>query len=183
MNENQKSVYTLGAEDGLLLGPVMALTAVLFGASTYFGFLFIPALISAFAVPVITYFRLALSFRKGHTASSFSAIWLHGICMYFFGGLIMSVVVYVALRWLDPGFIAHQIDIVVNAYSGINDPQAQTLVNTFEKLKESGSLPTALDTTLELLYFAVFTGSILSLIYSAVIRRRNKRPVPPPFEG
>lgn len=167
MSEEQKTVYTRGADDGLVMGPLMALTVVLLGASTYVAWLAVPALFCAIGVPVLAYFRLAKGFRV------FSAIWLHGICMFFFGGLVMAVVAFVAMRWVVPGFIVHQVNMIIDIYGSIDDPQAKMMVDTFEKLKSTGTLPNALDMTLELLYAAVFSGSLLSMIYALIIRRRK----------
>lgn len=181
MSEEKKSVYAIGAEDGLYMGPLMSLTVILIGASTYTPWLFLPAVICILMVPVLAYVRLYKSYKETSAAPSFSTIWLQGICMFFFGGLMMSVVIYVFLSWIVPDFMSHQIDLVINLYSSIKDPQATQMVKTFEMIKDDGLIPTALDTALEMLYFVVFSGSILSLIYSGIIRARRKRTTPPPY--
>lgn len=181
MSEKPKSVYMLGAEDGLYMGPLMALTVVLIGASTYVAWVGIAGLLCALAVPVLAYWRLAVSYRESAAAMSFPALWLQGISMFFFGGLVMAVVAFVAMRWAVPGFIGHQIDMIVNIYSSSGDPTAIATAKTFEKLRSTGALPSPLDMALELLYIAVFSGSILSATYAWLIRRR--RPTPPPFYG
>lgn len=172
MSSEHKSVYVLGAEDGVMMGPLMAAAMVLFGACAYVSWLSMPALLMALAVPVVAYYRLGLAYKNNPTLT-FSALWLEGICMFFFGGLVMSVVVFACLRWWVPGYILKQVETVIEFYNSMNDPQATVLADTFDKLKNSGALPSALDVALELLYFAVFSGSILSMIYSALIRRRK----------
>lgn len=181
MSENSKSVYTLGAEDGLIMGPLMAVTAVLTGASTYVAWVSILGILGMIAVPVLAYYRLAASHRNNPRTMTFTALWLQGIVMFFCGGLIMSAVSFVMMRWAVPGFIVHQIDVIISAYGAIDDPSAATMVDTFKKLKSSGALPSPLDVTLELLYISVFSGSILSVIYALIIRHR--RPTPPPYKS
>ena len=180
MSENNKSVYALGAEDGLLMGPLMAATIVCIGASTYVAWLSVPGLIGALAVPVLAYYRLMISHRDNPRSMTFTPLWLQGICMFFFGGLVMSAVAFVLMRWAVPGFIMHQIDKIIEVYSALNDPSAASMVSMFEKIKTSGMLPTPLDVALELLYMSVFTGSIISLIYALIIRRRRSA-APPPY--
>lgn len=179
--DNKKSVYILGAEDGALLGLIMSATIVLFGAATYAAWLAFPALLFAIAVPVYVYFCLGRTF-KNDSKSSLSALWLQGICMFFFGALEMAVVIYVFLKWITPEFIMQQLDTVINLYNSIDDPQAVAIADTFEKIKEAGVIPSPLDVALEMIYFAVFSGSILSLIYAALIRRKkSSAKTPPPF--
>lgn len=178
MSEENKSVYMLGAEDGLLMGPLMTAAIVLCGMSTYYAWVSIPALVCLFAVPVLAYFRLAYGYRKGGCRMSFSGLWLRGICMFFFGSLILAAVVFVLLRWFDPGFVIHQIDKSIEIYNSMGNKE---MADTLAVVKKSEMLPTALDMSLMLIYIAVFSGSILSLIYAAIIRRSNRNIVPPPY--
>lgn len=172
MNEDKKSVYVLGAEDGLILGPIMSAAMVLFGAMSYVPIYVIPALLAFLVVPIVAYLRLGRTYRR--QGGTFSALWLQGICMFFFGGLIMSVVIYAALTWWVPGFMMHQINSVIEIYGTLDNPSADQIVDTLEKAKSAGLLPTALDVALQMLYIAVFTGSILSMFYAFLIRKFNR---------
>lgn len=173
MNENPKSVYLLGAEDGVVMGPLMTLAMVLSGASAYLPWLAIPGLLCIFAVPVAAYMRLAISHRNAPHAMTFSALWLQGICMFFFGGLVMAAVVFVLLRWGAPDFVLRQFDAAIKIYSSMDNATAAEMADVFRKAKEAGLVPSALDVALQLLFFAVFSGSILSIIYALIIRRKN----------
>lgn len=174
MTDKPKSVYMNGAEDGLVLGPVMALTMVLIGASTYVPWLSAFGLAGIVAVPVIAYIRLSASYRAGSYSATFSALWLQGICMFFFGGLLMSLVLFVLMRWAFPSFIMHQVDTAISIYSDAGSPAATEIARALETLKDTGALPTPLDVVLEMLYAAVFTGSILSMVYAFILRRRRR---------
>jgi len=101
MNESPQSVYRLGAEDGLIMGPLMAVTVLLMGATAY-----IPGL-----------FFLAIA-------------------------------------------------------------------ATLQKAAEARSLPTPIEVSLEMIYMAVFSGSLLSMVLALIVRARRPRrdtPTPPPF--
>lgn len=173
MREEPKSVYRRGAEDGLILGPVLALAVVFTGITTYAPWAFIPAVMCLVAVPSVCYVLLRRSFDDQMRCATMSALWLEGICAFFFGGLIMALVAYVGMRWLHPSFIADQFRTVIAAYSTLDNPDAANIAATLQKAVDARALPTPIELALELLYAAVFSGSILSAILALIIRRRK----------
>ncbi len=181
MKTAPRSVYLRGAEDGLKMGPLLALTVVFIGMAYYTPWLFLPALVGIIAVPSLTYILLTRSFIEDERRSSLSALWLHGICAFFFGGLFMALVAYIGMRWVKPSFIADQFRTVIEVYSSAPSADARDFAAALQKAVDARALPTPIEMALELLYGAVLTGSILSLILSLIIRRRrNVTPPPPP---
>lgn len=174
MSENFKSVYRLGAEDGLLLAPVLAAACLCMGASVYYPMMFLPTMVLMAAVPVITYITQKRTFSRQFQSPTLSALWLQGICMFFFASLIMGLVVYGALRWMWPGFINDQVDLVVSVYGASADPDITTLVKGIERARDTHSLPSPIDVTLELMYMVVFTGSLLSLVSGLIVRATGR---------
>ena len=59
MNESPQSVYRLGAEDGLIMGPLMAVAVLLMGATAYIPGLFFLAIAAMIAVPSVAFLLLA----------------------------------------------------------------------------------------------------------------------------
>lgn len=175
MTPGYESVYVVGARGGLALGPAMSLAMVLLGASAYSSMWALPALACCLAVPVLAYFVVARAY-KANPAYGFSALWLTGICSFFFGAVIMGAVVVAALKWWQPGFMQHIVTQLIEVYSRVPDPNATTMVDTLRKMSEAGALPGPIDCALELIYGAVFSGSLLSMIYAAVVRRTARRP-------
>ncbi len=173
MFENAKSVYAYGAEDGLVVGPLMALAIVCMGASTYIPLLFIPAVVLALAVPVFAYKFLARTYKAQPLVSTFSALWLEGICMFFFGSLIMAAVVYLTVRFLKTTFMVDQINTFIDIYGKVDDPQARSMVKMMKTILAEGMIPTPIQIALELVYMAVFSGSLLSMFFALIIRRRK----------
>lgn len=177
MSENPRSVYALGAENGLVMGPLMAVCVLLVGATAYHAWLFLPALAAMIAVPSAAWFMLARTFDRGTGISTFSALWLQGICMFFFGGLLMAVAAYAAMRWICPSFIVDQMNTIISLYGSLSDPDARQVADTLQKMLDAKAIPTPIDIALELLYAAVFSGSILSMVLSALVRAiRRRRP-------
>lgn len=181
MKESARSVYALGAENGLVLGPVLTVAALLAGATTYNAWMFLPALAAIAAVPAVAYTQLRHTMATQASLATFAALWLQGICAFFFGGAIMAALCYAAMRWVWPGFIIDQVQTVIDVYGSVNDPDAQNIARTLQSLMDSHSLPGAIDIALELLYVAVFTGSLLSMLL-AVIIRKTRRIKPPEFK-
>lgn len=182
MSDTYKSVYRQGAEDGLLLAPLLIAASLCMGASIYRPVFILPTLIFMLAVPVVTYISQLKSYLRQPELSTLSALWLQGICMFFFASLIMGLAVYAAMRWLWPGFINDQVDAVIAVYSSSTNPDIQSLLKGIQRARDTHSLPTSIDITLELMYMVVFTGSLLSLISALIVRvvGRNKRFHKPP---
>lgn len=184
MKDSSRSVYRIGAEDGLIMGPLLAVTVVLMGATTYVPGLFFLAIAAMIAVPTVAYMLLARAYRADRAQSTFSALWLQGICMFFFGSLIMAVIAYASMRWLCPTFIYDQIETVVKAYGSLDNADARAIAATLQKAAETRSLPTPIEVSLEMIYMAVFSGSLLSMVLSLAVRARGSRhksSTPPPF--
>lgn len=175
MSESYKSVYRMGAEDGLILGPLLAAAAICMGASIYYPLLFFPTVIALVAVPAAVYWFLARAYRSQPELSTFSALWLQGICSFFFGSLIMGLLVYGALRFFAPNFIYDQAEMVIEAYGSSPSPELGELVKGIERARDHHMLPSSADMTLELMYTVVFTGSILSMFLSLIVRAAGSR--------
>ncbi len=186
MSETYKSVYRLGAEDGLLLAPLLIAVCLCMGASIYHPMLILPTLVFMIAVPTVIYITQLRTFVRRPGTSTLSALWLQGICMFFFGSLIMGVVAYASMRWIWPGFINDQVNAAIEIYGSFPDPDVQTLVKGIERARDTRSLPTPIDITLELMYLVVFTGSMLSLLSALIVRaigRNSNRTQPPQYNS
>ena len=179
--ETKRSLYRRSAEDGLLAGPILAAAVILAGAVSYVPWLSLPALIAIAAVPTIMYITLRRGFREDGYRSTFSALWLQGICTFFFGSLLMGVAVYVSLRWIWPEFITDQMNILMQILNDSGDADAGQVAEAIDRMLQNGTLPTPIDIALELMYLAVFTGSLLSMLLAAIIRAGRPRTTPPPF--
>lgn len=182
MTETPKTLYRRGAEDGLIMGPLMALILMMGAASSYFPVLMLLSFAGMIAVPSLMYFMLARTWFRSNMTSTFSALWLQGICTFFFGGLIMGLLVFVALRWVWPSFIFDQLDMLNQILSSSTDPEARNWLRALDNARAEGMIPTPAEVVVELIYIVVFSGSLLSMILSAVVRMR-RRPTPPPFNN
>lgn len=182
MIETPRSVYARGADDGLYMGAYLSALMVIFGLATHYALASVAALVMMAAVPLIIFRFLKRSLAEDCGRSTFSALWLHGICIFFFGGLLMAVTIYVCLRFVQPGFLTEQMNNVIAFYLSMDDPQATEFAGTLSKMVKYGQLPSPLEIALEMVWLGVFTGSMLSMVIAYIVRRKGLK-TPPPFKN
>lgn len=166
----QRSVYRRGADDGLWFGLYLSVMFIAMACSLDVPILSLVFLLMAAGVPVATYRSLKKSFRIDEGRSSFSALWLHGICMFFFGSLLLSVTVYVFLRFIHPEYIPELVRTAYEYYSTSGSPSAHEIADVLRAIQDNRLYPTAGGVAVEMIWLAVFTGSLLSMAISAVVR-------------
>ena len=147
------------------VGPVAGVYfTVLFLCAAYSGMhplLSILALILLLSVPWLLYRRLsatAAAVAKVRTVP----LWTEGIYSFLFGGLIMALLVYMWLRFVDPGYVR------MREY-----PQSASheLRHAVEAVLEQGSLPGAIQMAMSLFWTVTFTGAVLSLPVAFIIAK------------
>lgn len=175
-----KSVYRRGADDGFWFGIYLSVLFVALANSIYYPLAGLACFVMILAVPVIIYIRLRQSYRADACRSFFSALWLNGICIFFFGSILMALTAYIYLRFIDPSYMVNFADVASAYYSSLNSPDAQTLAVLLQKAKASHTLPTPGYVAVQIIMLGVFTGSILSMIVTAIVRATT-RPTPPPI--
>lgn len=180
-----KSVYRRGADDGFWFGLYLSVLFLISVHSIYSAIAGIFAFAMAIAVPVIIFFFLRRSYRADNFTSSFSALWLHGICIFFFGSLIAALTTYIYLRFINPAYINTIVDMAIEVYGSVDTPDAHEMTTVLQRAKDAHLLPTAGGTAVQVIWAGVFTGSLLSMLLSAIIkatRRPNLPPPPPPAQ-
>lgn len=189
MNTDQtsKSVYRRGADDGFIFGAYLSAMFLLQALSLVYDSLTasLIGLIMILAVPAVIYFFLRRAYRADGRCTRFSAIWLHGICIFFFGSLLMALTSYIYMRLVHPAFIPEVFDTLRDAYGIIDSEEARKMVRWIEYVQQHNLYPTAAELAVNFIWLAVFTGSLLSMIISFVIKSINPagRRTPPPMPG
>ena len=177
MNTEQqaKSVYRRGADDGFIFGVYLSLMFILEAMAFVHGapVLSLLALIMIFAVPVVIYFFLRRAYIAEGRLSRFSALWLQGICTFFFGSLLMALTSYIYMRLIHPGFIPEVFGTLREAYDMVDSEEARKMVRWIEYVQEHNLYPPAAELAVNFIWLAVFTGSLLSMILSFVIKYIN----------
>lgn len=174
------SVYRRGADDGLWFGIYLSVLFLASVSSIYSALAGIATLAMAIAVPFFIYFFLRRSYRADNFKTSFSGLWLHGICIFFFGSLLAALTAYVYLKFINPAYITTIVDLAIEIYGSVDTADAHQMVELLEKAKQSHILPTAGGTAVQLIWMGVFSGSLLSMILSAIVRATSRPTLPPP---
>lgn len=170
MENDNKSVYALGARQGLWAG--LYFTAIFFLQVLGSGSVF-PALLSnlmIIAVPFILYSLLRRHYRDGGCEGSLSEIWMHGIMIFICGSVILALVSLVFLRYIDPAFIYRESARLVEAYRALGDPTLSSLADALDQARTTHTLPTPVQFAMVFLWLGGFSGSILALVEALIIK-------------
>lgn len=175
--DNGRSVYSLGAVDGFWVGLTMGLFVVCSVLSTRVSFLSLPAMAIFVFTPYLVWRFLHRGWVKGLVPTLFSAVWLHGICIFLFGAILTALILYVTLAYIWPGWIELQTSLAVQRLSA--DPETVNQAVTLNKIMETGNLPSPIYLSVTSIWFIAFTGSLWSMIFAFVLTHsskfRNKR--------
>ncbi|MCH5219671.1 MAG: DUF4199 domain-containing protein [Muribaculaceae bacterium] len=168
-NIRERSVYSLGAADGAIVGILMGICTLCMVLTVRIQFLSIIGLLLLVVTPFVVWWMLCRSWIKGYCPPTFSAVWLHGICIYLFGSIIMALIFYLSMRYAVPNWI--EIETREAAARLAEDPttayQAQVLINIIE----SGQLPSPIFTAVSSIWLVAFTGSLWSMGFAFILTK------------
>lgn len=173
-NATTPSVYKRGADDGFRVGLFMI---ALFFAAVYsmhvpvLGFLAFAMMI---AVPFIVYRLMKRDYVRYPNMQFFSALWMHGISIFFFGSILLAAAVYVFLRFMNPTFIVDNLRVAIDVYRSLEVPEANEIADSLQMMIDKHMLPTAISLAISSIWSVVFSGSMLSLLLALLVRAFNK---------
>ncbi len=172
------SVYRRGAEDGLVFGIYLAVLIVSMMLSVHFVALSLVAMALAIGVPVLVYRYMRRGVAGHPDGGRFAETCMHGISLFFFGALIMGVVMYVYLHFFDDTYIVDNMRraIIMLKQSGSADNIA--LAHKLQNIIDHKLIPGVMQFVFTTIWFVVFTGSILSMLLAPMCiscaRRRQR---------
>jgi len=170
MDTEYKSVYARGAEDGLVMG--MCFIAIfilqLLGRSSLIAG--IAGNLMALVVPLILYLMLRRSYRTDKGRSTFSSLWMHGIMTFLCGSLLLAVIMYLFLRFVEPTFIADTVREMASVYRAIGSNDAEKIADVFQSMIDRHMLPTPITLTFSALWLGSFSGAVISMIEAAIVK-------------
>lgn len=179
MQEHERipSPYKRGADSGFIFG--IYLSAIFL--TTFYGFEHqASGLISTLlmcGVPVYAFFALRRSYIADGCRSLLSALWMEGITMFFCGSLISGLVSFVCMRYVDPGWLTRVFTMAAEAAEAMPGDEGAEMAEMFRAVIENHAIPPAIAISFQTIWLAVLTGSLLSLIISAILKA-TMRPKP-----
>lgn len=173
--ELPQSPYKRGADQGFYFGIYLSVMFIASVAGTGMPLLGLAGMLMALGVPFIIFRFLRRTYIEEQYTSNLSALWMQGIVIFACGALIHSVIAIIYLKWIDPTFIINQIDRVIELYDNLDTPSATTVADTLRRIVSAGAVPSATAIVVEMVWLAIFSGSILSLLMSILVRAMGRR--------
>jgi hypothetical protein len=163
-----KVKYKFAADYGLILGGYIAFfycLQLLFPTNMFVGLLNTAGF---FGTPFVCY-QLVKRYRdKGNNGFiSFGQAWSFGIWLFLFAGLIMAVVYFVHLQWLDPNYLNNIFNQTLEALDKMNYDR-----QLMDKLADM-TMPTPIQIVVTYLFFYIIGGAILFLLVSGFVVKKD----------
>lgn len=181
MNSNPtastQSPYRRGADNGLTFG--IYLTAMFFSSvyGTQVPILSLLSIALMLGVPFVIYRYLRRSYVADRGCTILSSLWMQGIMAFLCGAILSGAIQVVYLRWINPDFILSQMRTMIDIYSNSGLQQGEQVAEMLQTLIDAKAVPSAITIVIEMIWMAVFSGSLLSVLMALLVRAR---PVPPP---
>lgn len=167
----QPSVYALGAVDGLWVGLAMSLCFVCTVFASHVPLIGLVAMALFVATPVVVWVLLRRAWVNRSVPPTFSAVWLHGICVFLFGGVLLALVMFVVLQYAVPGWLQQQT-LLAAARLAENGDYAQA--QQAYRIATSGLLPSPIYTAFSSIWLVSFSGSLWAMLFAAILTRTAK---------
>lgn len=174
MNDT-RNIYTSGANDGLKMGIYLSLLFLMQSMGKNSLLLMSLSSIMMLCIPVVAYVMLRKGYRESKGTSTFSAIWLHGILIFLCGSLIMAMVIYIYLTYVNPSFLRNTLSSLIETYNGIDDPNVTQITDILTTIQTQNLLPTPIQYAFTMIWTCGFFGSLLSMILALIVRAVPKK--------
>lgn len=170
------SPYRRGADDGAVFG--VYLTVLFFGmifGSRVPGLGFL-SLILALGVPLVIFLFMRRYDRQMQGCATFPMMWMQGVVIFVCGMLIAGTLMVVYMKWVEPDFILHQLEGLVETGSlpeakGTFLEEAADVASQMIKAK---FIPSPMAVVSELIMGAIVSGSLLSILLASYFALRHK---------
>lgn len=129
------------------------------------------ALALMLAVPWLLYRRLTASCAAG-TPRRVSPLWTEGIYSFVFGSLIMALLVYLWMRFIDPDYLQTQLELASRLMRDYPDAASPEMHHAVDSALSQRVMPGPIQMAMSLFWTVTFTGAILSLLEAFIISKK-----------
>ena len=175
MEESFTSILKRGADKGLLLGVYFCIMSVFMIAGENIPLLGLCSTVMMLGVPLLLYYFLRHTYVSQDGLTYHVTLWLEGIVIFTGGGLVLSLLIFCYLRWINPEFIPDQIDRMIEMYNSIDDPRTHEMANVLTTISDSRSYPSSRMFVAQIEVLIIASGLILSGITAFLVRLRTIR--------
>ena len=165
-----EQVYKNGAYKGLVMGLYLSVVSIFSMLSDSVPLLSMVALPMLVCLPLLQYRLLYIEWRKADYSATFSSLWMLGITIFIGGSLVCAL-----LTLFDPDFFMRSTQAMVDTLQA--DPQLRSsdLCRMLKASIEAGLVPSPIEFCVQMIMFTVFSGSILSLVLTPIVKLRKPR--------
>jgi len=167
-NNTYKLKYKYAADYGFILGGYLAVIyflQYLFRTSAIMNVL---TTIGIVCIPLVCFYLTKMYRDKAlHGYIRYIQSWSFGIWLFFFAGLIMSVVYFIHFQFLEPDFIANTFNQSLIMLEGMNYPK-----ESLDLLADNG-IPSAIQMVVSYLFAYIVGGAMLFLIISPFVTKKD----------
>ncbi len=126
------------------------------------------------ATPILLYRILRTSYLEQERMAQTSALWVEGITMIMCGALICAAVVVIYFKWIDPDYMARQLQLVVDMYASTGDESLAEAARLSKAILDNNAVPTASTWTLAMWLFTVSSGSLLAGLMAILVKLKKR---------
>lgn len=167
------SPYKRGADNGFYFGIYLTGMFIAFLLSFKLSFFALVTLVMFVGVPFLIYRWLRRSYVADKGYTPMSSLWMQGIVIFACGSMISGVVAVIYLKWIDPEFIVKRLEETIALYQNSQWPQGREMADIMQRMIDYHIVPSAIQIVIETIWFAIFSGSLLSLLMSLLARARK----------
>lgn len=175
-NQRLTNPYKQGADNGFVLGAYLSALFFTTAFALETSLLGLLSTCMIVALPVIIFMMLRRTWLRDRGMSLFSSLWMQGIMAFACGGIISGLVAYVYIRWIDPDWLQTQVRNMIALYRSTQG--GQQVADILQTILTQGLLPTPIQTVIQMLWFEIFSGSVISLIATLIVRAIKPRSKP-----
>ncbi len=175
-NQRLTNPYKQGADNGFVLGAYLSALFFTTAFALEVPLLGILSTCMIVAIPVIIFMMLRRTWIRDRGMSLFSSLWMQGIMAFACGGIISGLVAYVYIRWIEPEWLTSQVKNMISLYQSVEN--GQQVADILQTILKQGLLPTPIQMVIQMLWFEIFAGSVVSLLATLIVRAIKPRQTP-----
>lgn len=171
------SIAARAADSGVVMGGVIMVMVLATGFAYTYPLAGLLMVVVALAGIFVLYFLLRRSYVRTDYTSTMVELWAEGIAIFFLGSLVPAVVVYLLLRFVQPEFMAQQVDLALKNISQLPPtPEVENVTQALTTMRDKNLMPTAAQMAAQVIAMNMFVGMVLSLFEANVLIIRYRDP-------
>ena len=170
------SPFRRGADNGFRFGAYLTAIYALMAAGNHVPLLSILTLALMAGVPAMIYMLLRRDRTSPGGLPTLGALWIDGLLTFLGGGILAGAVMMIYLNWIEPDYIAGNLEQTIAMLDESPDPQSHDLAEQLRTAIDNGFNISPIMFTMTMLWLVATSGSVLSLVIAAIIIHKHPTP-------